>query len=199
MGEGDQCYRTADSERDQAVELGVEEKQCGRYRCEGREDRCRWSRPDREEESEGEAHEPEQDPEPAAEICAESLEGDREERHPRRRKERKNAVDAEADEGAPPGDVELGPALHAEVVQMAWILDDEPAAGCERGPVGVDDVVLAFDQRIDDKAEGNARQGDRPAPLPAGLRFHVVLSMLKTRVTGVISPPWMRRESRTTP
>ena len=108
-------------------------------------------------------------------------------------------MDAQSDEGPPPGYVELGPALHIEVVEVARVLDDELRARCESRPVGVDDVVLAFDERIDHKAKRNAGQGDRPAPLPVGSGFHGVFSMLKTRVTGVISPPWTRRESRTTP
>jgi hypothetical protein len=172
--------------------LGVQEEQGGGHRREGSEDGRWWSRPDREEEAEGEAREPEEDPEPAAEICSERLERDREECHPCRRKERKDAVDAEADKRPPPGDVELGPALNIEVVQVAGVLDDQPGAGRERGPVGVDDVVLAFDQRVDDKAKRNARQGDRPAPLPAGLGLQIS-SLIPSRAARTSVPSrWVR-------
>jgi hypothetical protein len=104
-------------------------------------------------------------------------------------------VDAKADEGPASGDIELGPALYIEVVQVARVLDDELGARCECRPVGVDDVVLAFDDRIDDKAKRNARQGNRPAPLPAGLGFQIS-SLIPSRAARTSVPSrWERSEA----
>src|SRR5665213_2134999 len=111
-------------------------------------------------------------------------------------------MDARRHEAEAAGDLELDAALRVEVVEMAWVLDDQPAAGGECGPIRVDHIAAALDEGIDDEPERDGDHDHSPAPPPSGgrgLSLHVAFSSPSTRVTGVTRPPWTRSESRTTP
>ena len=144
--------RGPDAEGNDAVQLGVEHHERGRHRGEGGQDPRRGPRARRQVQPRAEAGEPEKDPQPAADVGAESLERRRQQRDPGRGEERKDAFDAWRRERPTSGDVALDSLLHLEVVEVPGIGDDQPCAGRERRPVGVDDIVIGK-QRVEDEGQ----------------------------------------------
>ena len=113
---GPQGERGAETKGDNAVELSVQQHQCGWHSGEAREDRGRRSRSRREVEPRGQAGKTEEHPEPAADLRSESVERHCEKGDPRRREERKDAPDAKSHEDAAAGHVELHTLLGVEVI-----------------------------------------------------------------------------------
>ena len=170
--------RPANAQDDDAVELGVEQQQCGRDAGKGRQEplrRCapsphRWGganfRPRRQVEAGTEAEEAEQDPQPPTEVGSQGCERDREQRHPGRGKEGQDPADAERHQVAAAGYVILEPGLSMQVVELPGIVDDHQGSGGEGGPVRVDYVLVRQD-RIEDKRQRDAEQGDVAPPPPS--------------------------------
>ena len=101
-----------------------------------------------------------------ADLSAEQVEGDGNERHPGGGEKRQDALDSRRHEGAAARHVAFDPLLHAQVVEVSGVGHDQPGAGGERRPVGVDDVVVR-QQRVDEEGERHGKQRDRAAPAPA--------------------------------
>ena len=134
--------RRPDPQRDDAVELRVQQQQGRRDGGEAGQHQGGRTGADREVEATGKAEEPEQDPDPAAEVGPEGVERDGQHRHPCRSQKRQDPLDAERHQDAPAGDLSLRRLLRVQVIEMARIRDDQTGPGGERGPVRVDDVVV---------------------------------------------------------